>query len=157
MGRESAGAAELDLIQQALRERGSQRIESPASIARTLADHGVHLKHPEILEADLRWREREELALFGSEELNFTTIEAALMWIEKVGALEQQVDLRKLVLPLKVELEYMAASMQIPLPQRLIAAEVAQWLAILLQNPSIFADWLILRRQSPEFQARFNS
>lgn len=158
MGKESAGAAELEFIQQTLVERlGAHGRESPASIARMLADEGVRLEHPEILEADVRWREREEFALFTSEELNFTTIDAAITWIEKLSASHDQAELRKTVLPIKAELELVAKSIQIPLPDRLIAAEVAHWLSVLLQNPPIFAEWLVLRRQSPEFSARFNA
>lgn len=156
--KESAGAAELELIQQTLVERlGAQGRESPASIARTLADNGVRLQHPEILETDVSWREREEFAFFLSEELNLTTIDAATAWIEKISAANDQAALRKTVLPIKAELELVAKSMQIPLPDRLIAAEVAHWLSVLLQNPPIFADWLILRRQSPEFRERFKT
>lgn len=158
MGKESVGASELELIQQTLVERlGTHGRESPAAIARTLADQGVRLVHPEILEADVRWREREEFAAFTSEELNFTTIDSALAWIEKLAALPDPAGLRVFVLQLKTELELVAKSMQIPLPDRLIALEVGHWLTVWLQNPPIFADWLVLRRQSPEFRARFSS
>ncbi|HET9478057.1 MAG TPA: hypothetical protein VFO72_01845 [Pyrinomonadaceae bacterium] len=158
MARESAGAAELEFIQQTLVERlGSQGRESPAAIARTLADEGVRLQHPEILEADVRWRERHAVGLFTSEELNFTNIEVAIAWVEKLATLPAPAELRAFVLQLKTELELVAKSMQIPLPDRLIALEVAHWLTVWLQNPPIFADWLVLRRQSPEFRARFSS
>lgn len=158
LAKESVGAAELDEIQQVLIERlGNQGRESPAAIARALADQGVRLRHPEVLDADVRWRERELFSLFSPEELNFTTIEAALAWVEKLGALPQEFDARKFVLPVKAELELAAKSMRIALPERLIAAEVAHWLTVWLQNPPIFADWLTLRRQSPEFQARFKT
>ena len=156
-GNESAGAAELDQIQQALLERfGAQGSESPAAIARTLADDGVRLRHPEILEADARWRERERLSLFTSEELNFTSIDAAIVFVEKISGLPQGPDLRSLVMQLKVELESVAKSMKIPLPDRLIALEVAHWLTVWLQNPPIFSDWLVLRRESAEFRERFH-
>lgn len=155
-GNESAGAAELDQIQQALLERfGAQGRESPASVARTLADNGVRLKHPEILETDVLWREREQASLFA--ELNFENIEAAIVWVEKLGATPDDAELRKSVLQVKAELELVAKSMRIPLPDRLIALEVAHWLTVWLQNPSIFADWLVLRRESAEFRDRFNS
>ena len=79
-GNESAGAAEFEQLQQALVERfGAQGRVGPASIARTLADNGVRLKHPEVLDADVRWREREQVSLFTSEELNFTSIDAAVV------------------------------------------------------------------------------
>lgn len=156
-GNESAGAAELDQLQQALLESfGTQGSESPASIARTLAENGVHLKHPEILEADVQWREREQVSLFTSEELNFTSIDVANAFVEKLAGLPQGTELRSLVLQLKVELESVAKSMRIPLPDRLVAVEVAHWLTIWLQNPAIFPDWLALRRESAEFRERFH-
>jgi hypothetical protein len=153
-GNESAGAAELDRIQQALVERfGAQGRESPAAIARTLADNGVRLKHPEILAADVRWREQG--SLFSPEELTFTNIDEAIVFAEKLAGLPQGAEVRSLVLQLKAELEWMAKSMRIPLPDRLLALEVAHWLTIWLQNPPIFSDWLVLRRESTEFRERF--
>ncbi|HEV2834079.1 MAG TPA: hypothetical protein VGW58_02115 [Pyrinomonadaceae bacterium] len=147
-GKDSAGAAELDLIQQKLIERlGVQGSESPASIARTLADQGVHLRHPEVLEADVRWREREVLTVFTSDELNFATIEAASSWIEKLNGLPPSPGLRGVVLQIKTELSSVATSRQVPSNEREVANEVAQWLTVWLQNPAIFADWLALRRE----------
>src|SRR5687767_3643078 len=135
MGLETAGAAELQLIQNALFEKlGAQGRESPASIARTLADHGVRLRHPEVFEADVRWREREMFAGFSYEELNFTTIEAALAWIEKLTALPLEAELRRFVVQIKTELELLAGSKKISLREREAAAEVAHWLTVWLQN-----------------------
>jgi len=45
--------------------------------------------------------------------------------------------------------------MRIALPERLVAAEVAQWLSVWLQNPPLFPAWLSLRRESSEFLDRF--
>ena len=154
-GNETAGAAELDQVQQALVERfGAQGRESPAVIARTLADNGVRLKHPEVLEADVRWREQS--SLFTSEELNFTSIDAAIAFADKLAGLQQGPELRSLVLQLKAELEWVAKSMRVPLADRLVALEVARWLTIWLQNPPIFPEWLVLRRDSAEFRERFH-
>lgn len=157
-GQETAGAAELEVIQQALVEKfGAQGRESPASIARTLADNGVRLKHPEVFEADVRWREREVFTPFSYDELNFTTIEAALAWIEKLTALPpEDAGLRRFVVQIKTELEALAGSKKISLREREVAGEVAHWLAVWLQNPPIFADWLSLRRQSAEYRERFD-
>ena len=156
-GLETAGAAELELIQKTLFEKlGAQGRESPASIARILADHGVPLKHPEVLEADVRWREREMFAGFSYEELNFTTIEAGLAWVEKLTALPPEAELRRFVVQIKTELELLAASKKISLREREVAEEVAHWLTVWLQNPPIFADWLSLRRQSAEYLKRFD-
>jgi acyl-CoA thioesterase len=156
MDNESAGAAELELIQERLLEKSNTQVrESPASIARTLADSGVRLRHPEILEAELRWRESRDMALFAPEELNFTTLETAVAWVEKLSALEPRPELRSLVLQVKTELGLVATSKQVPVREKQIATEIAEWLTVWLQNPPIFSDWLILRRQSPEFRERF--
>lgn len=155
---ESAGAAELELIQEQLLARSNTQVrESPASIARTLADNGVRLRHPEVLAADLRWRQRQEIALFAPEELSFPTIEGAVAWMEKLSTLELQPELRSLVLQVKTELGLLATSKHVPANEKQIAAEVAEWLTVWLQNPPIFADWLTLRRESPDFQMRFKS
>lgn len=154
-GNDPAGAAELDQIQQALVEHfGVQGRETPAAIARTLAENGARLKHPEILEADVRWREQS--SLFTSEELDFTSIDVANAFAGKLAGLSQSAELRSLVLQLKAELEWVAKSMRVPLPDRLLALEVAHWLTVWLQNPAIFPDWLILRRESSEFRERFH-
>jgi hypothetical protein len=157
-GQETAGAAELELIQKALFEKlGAQGRESPASIARILADHGVRLKHPEVFDADVRWRKHEMFSGFSYEELNFTTIEAGLAWVEKLTALPADAGLRRFVLQIKSELELLAGSKKISLREREVAAEVAHWLTVWLQNPPIFADWLSLRRQSAEYRERFDA
>jgi len=152
MGREVVGASELSFIQEAVVTRFGSLI-SPASIARVLADHGARLGHPEILQADARWRV--EQLLFTAEDLDLANVEAALRLINKV---EHQFDtdaagrerLRQAVRGLKTEIDSLAA-------RNPLAAEVSQWLTVWLQNPGIFADWLTLRQNTPEFRERFLS
>ena len=84
MEKEVVGSPELELIQQALAVRFGT-IVSLASIARTLADHGVPLGHPAILAADLLWRER--TSLFTQEDLSFGSLESASALIEKIEGL----------------------------------------------------------------------
>ncbi|HKP81367.1 MAG TPA: hypothetical protein VJT69_05090, partial [Pyrinomonadaceae bacterium] len=84
MDKEVVGAPELESIQETIAESFGASV-SPASIARALADHGVRLGHPEILQADVRWRERN--LLFTPEDLTFGTIDAANALIEKVESL----------------------------------------------------------------------
>ena len=154
-GNEVVGAAELDLIESAVVEHFGSSI-SPAAIARVLADEGARLGHPEILKADASWREKQ--LLFTAEDLEFTNIEAALRLIEKVEHLWGQFEsdaamrehLRRAVRSLKIELDSLSINKQ-------LAAEVSQWLAVWLQNPQIFAEWLSLRQNTPEFRQRFLS
>ena len=146
-GSDVVGAGELRLIQDELVRRfGSE--SSPASIARVLADHGVRLGHPEILQVDSRWREQQHL--FTPEELAFDTIDAASAFIEKLQQLPQTASLRQSVLQIKQELEFLAK-------RRAVAREVAQWLTVWLQNPKIFAEWLELRHSTTEFQELFGT
>ena len=155
LGNEVVGASELDLIAAALVERFGSAI-SPASIARVLADHGTPLRHPEILQADASWRQRQ--LLFTAEDLEITNIEAARGLINRVEHLRQQFEsdppmrehLRQAIRSLKSELDSLSSSSQ-------LAAEVAEWLTVWLQNPPIFAEWLTLRQNTAEFRQRFSS
>jgi len=146
-GREVVGAGELSLINDALVQRFGSG-SSPASIARVLADHGARLGHPEILQADSRWRERQHL--FTPDDLAFDTIEAANAFIEKLQQLEQTQSLRQSVQQIKQELDFLAT-------KRAVAREAAQWLTVWLQNPQIFTEWLDLRRSTVEFQELFGT
>jgi hypothetical protein len=152
---EVVGAPELESIQETIAERFGTSV-GPASIARALADHGVRLGHPEILQADLLWRERNQL--FTPEDLTFGTIDAANALIEKIESLGQQSEnehLRHEVRQFKTELDLLAANDKAP--NRELAQEIAQWLTIWLQTPQIFSEWLSLRRSTADFQARFSS
>jgi hypothetical protein len=158
MDKELAGASELSLIQEAVLERFGTPV-SPAAVARTLADHGVRLGQPQILEADLQWRER--TSLFTPDDLTFGTLHAATVLMDKVENLRQQFELdqsalenlRQSVFQLKNELEIVAASPKSS--NKDLAQEVTQWLTVWLRNPPIFKEWLALRRNTADFQERF--
>jgi hypothetical protein len=159
IGKDVVGAADLELISRAVVERFGTSM-SPAVIARTLADEGVRLGHPEILGADFSWRER--VALFTPEDLTFGTLDAANALIDKIQLLYEQFNsdpsarehLRQSVLQIKTELELLAGSQKAG--NRDLAAEAAHWLTIWLQTPQIFTEWLSLRRTTPEFRQRFS-
>ena len=155
-GKQTAGASELELLQQGLLA-SCGAAESPASIARTLADHGVTLRYPEIMEADQRWRLGRMTVLFAPEDLNVSTLEEATALIEKIERLRREFGgndarlehLRQSVRRMKAELDLM--------PNLLLAQELAQWLTVWLQNSRIFEEWLALRRATAEFRERFES
>src|SRR6266850_6533107 len=82
---ESVGAHELQQIQQALREKfGEGGLESPASIARTVADEGAVLRHREVFEADAKWRERLIANNAPLESLGFASLVDASESIRKL-------------------------------------------------------------------------
>jgi len=153
-GKDLVGAADLNVIQEALTERFGTD-QSPSSIARVLADHGARLGHPEILQADTRWRERRQL--FTPDDLAFDTIDAASAFIEKLGQVEDPESLRPSILLIKSELDVLATLPTVPANRRAVAREAAQWLTVWLQTPQIFPEWLALRRSTTEFQELFGT
>lgn len=153
LDRDVVGASELNSIQQALSKRFASE-SSPASIARVLADHGARLGHPEILQADTRWRERQHF--FTPDDLSFDSITAALAFIEKLQQADDQPSLRQSVQTIKHELDYLTTS-KAPANRRAVAREAAQWLTVWLQNPQIFPEWLELRRSTNEFRELFGT
>jgi hypothetical protein len=168
MNRESVGASDLKAIQRAIVGKyGEGALESPASIARTLADHGARLRHPEILACDTRWRENRAFGLFAPGELDFATIGAAISSVDKLDALRRQFEqendtiglgqLRDLVLQIKRELKLLGGAVGMDEGNRYVTQEVVQWLTVWLQNPLIFGDWLSLRRRSSDFLKKFES
>ena len=157
LGSDSLGVRELELIQSALEQTfGRTGIESPARIARTLADLGVPLRHPEILNADLIWREAQVEKLFEEGEIDFGTIELAVSSVKviemrrikflELGDDEGVESLKEHVREIKAELTLLNSE---------LAVEIVEWLAIWLQNSEIFSDWLDLRQKSPEFVGKF--
>jgi len=147
MEKEVVGASELGVIESAVVERFGTAM-SPASIARVLADHGARLGHPEILQADARWREKQ--LLFTADDLEFGDLAAARKLIDKIQQSGGDPAMRQSVRTLKTELDSLSSGNQ-------LAAEVAQWLGVWLQNPQIFAEWLVLRQNTAEFRERFLS
>jgi hypothetical protein len=159
---ESVGARELEQIQNVVGERfDAGAVESPASIARTLADEGAILRHPEVLNFDTEWRGRELAALLAPDELNFSDLVEAEESIKKLDALRRTLErdgeehrLRRLgevALKFKQDALIVARSKSVEKQQRLEAKEIVQWLTVWLQEPNLFEDWLSLRQRSPEF------
>jgi hypothetical protein len=153
-GREIVGAAELSMIQTALTERFGSAA-SPASIARVLADHGARLGHPEVLQADVRWRERQHV--FTPDDLAFDTIDSAFAFIDKLQQADDPQSLRQSVQLIKHELEHLILVPTVPANRRAVAREAAQWLTVWLQNLQIFPEWLELRRSTDEFRELFGT
>ncbi|MBA2525744.1 MAG: hypothetical protein H0V18_08180 [Pyrinomonadaceae bacterium] len=159
---ESVGAGELKQIQEVIRQRfGDGSLDSPASIARILADEGAVLRHPEVLSLDTEWRERKLSALISSDELSFSGLAQASASIKKLDTMRRKFEqnseqqqlrrLREMTLNFKQDALGVARSKTVARQKRLEAKEIAQWLTVWLQSPDIFDDWLSLRQRSPEF------
>lgn len=163
---ESVGALELEQIQQALGEKfGAGASASPASIARVVADEGAVLRHPEVFEWDVKWREENLKQGAFANGLDFSDLTSAFESVVKLEEkrLQHQSEnkaaslkkLRDAVSAARKNLLLRAGSRIIDGDSRQQLKEISEWLTIWLQSPELFSDWLDLRRRSPEFRAKF--
>jgi hypothetical protein len=161
---ESVGAREIDQIQQVLHEKlGAGAIESPASFARVVADEGAALRHPEVFEFDLKWREGKLNGTISS--FDFSSLQTALESFSAVESrrreLEEQKNeaalqrLREVITGARQDSLLIARSKIVAAPQRAEAKEIAEWLRVWLVAPELFRDWLDLRMRSAEFRKKF--
>ena len=169
------GEPELGEIQAALfKQLGAGAEMSPAAIARVLADEGAELRHPEVIEFDARWREakieKESRQLKGLDELltarplQLKKTEVLIKKLEKLrrsaetsGDLAALRKARTLAVSGRQQAELLAKDRTLSQEERAEQAEIVEWLKVWIQTPVLFADWLELRRRSPEFQKRFSA
>ena len=163
---ESVGADELEQIQLVLGEKfGEGALESPASIARTVADEGAVLRHPEIFDCDLKWRKRKmEKGMLG-DQLTFQDLSSAFESVVKIEEKRLQLkidteakglqELGEIVAAARRESLLRATSKILQENERKQAQEISEWLRVWLQAPELFSDWLDLRRRSPDFRKKF--
>ncbi len=165
---DSVGAREIERIQQALLEKfGAGAVESPASIARTVADEGAVLRHPEVFDCDAQWRERKLADPGIAGELSFANLAHAAESFVKLDRERQRLEgendddglkrLRRLIVEIRADTQLRAQSKIVDAAERDEAREISDWLRIWLQSPELFLDWLDLRQCSPEFLKKFGS
>jgi hypothetical protein len=173
LGSSSVGRRELLEIQTILRrELGEGAMKSPAAIARVLADNGADLRHPEIIQCDSEWREHEierdddkfkplagetfarPLSLIQARDL-IDKLEKLRIIFEESGDVAALKRLRSVAMEARKAAETLAQDRKADGSGRLEQAEVAEWLAIWIQTPTLFADWLELRQRSDEFVEKF--
>jgi hypothetical protein len=163
---ESVGARELEAVMEALTARfGEGAIESPARIARVLADEGAELRHSEVLEADARWRTGDPYEAVFRNVLKFSTFDEAAASIKRLDNLRREYKRRndkeglrrvhETVLKGKQRAQMIAKNVSVNERKRAEKEEIAEWFTVWLRQPEIFDDWLILRRRSPDFRQRF--
>ena len=82
---ESVGAKELEAVREAVRERfGEGAVESPARVARVLADEGAELRHAEVLAMDVQWRTQDPYEPMFRNVVKFSNFdEAAATMLER--------------------------------------------------------------------------
>lgn len=157
---DSIGTIEIEQIQSAIQKMfGKGAVESPASIARRLADEGVMLRHPEVIECDAAWRARVLAPSNITEALDFSSLEAATRSLDKLESLRrdgvQNDSELAVVADYRKDVLLVANSRIADEATRAEAREIALWLEIWLTQPDLFRDWLNLRKTSEEFRGRF--
>lgn len=162
---ESVGSRELEQIQEALHQRfGEGGQESPAAIARTVADEGAVLRHPEIFECDKNWRLRRLSSHAYEQELDFSDFDRAIASFDVLDKTLLSISahdgdavtkLRDAVSNSRQNVLLHSRSKILGADEREHAKEISQWLAVWLQSPQLFSDWLELRKRSTEFRNKF--
>jgi hypothetical protein len=173
LGRTAIGEPELREIQQSVRSAfGEPADESPAAIARVLADAGAELRHPEVIEFDACWREakieseREKSKgledFLAGKPLRLRKAAALIRKLEKLrkssessGDQISSKQARDAAVNGRQIAESLAKDRTLNQTQRDEQAEIAEWLKLWIQTPSLFEDWLELRRRSPDFKGKF--
>ena len=163
---ETVGARELEEIAAVVRERfGAGASESPAQVARLLADEGAELRHAEVLEADARWRARDPYEAMFRNVLKFADFAQAAGSLRQMENLRREFArkqdqaglrrVRELALKGKQRAQMIARNQTVNERKRAEKAEIAEWFTVWLQTPELFQDWLHLRQRAPEFRQRF--
>jgi hypothetical protein len=174
LGRLKVGASELRKIQNSIQETfGAGAVESPAAIARVLADEGAELRHPQVIEFDARWREaalKKEAKRFGRLEASVAgrplRLQQAEAFIKKLERLRNDSErtgdkaawksAQKIAVDARQLAHSMARNLTLDQTTRAEQTEIAEWLAVWIQTPNLFAEWLELRRRSAEFREKFS-
>jgi hypothetical protein len=169
--RPSVGERELRAIQREMVKRfGKGAVVGPALLARLLADEGAELRHPEVIELDARWREKQiesdELSghreVVGAKPLTLKQAETLIRKFERqrrqFERARDQSRIRQLMdsaISTRQAAHTFAKDRGLERVQRAEQAEIAQWLSVWIQTPKLFDEWLDLRRHSPEFRKKF--
>ncbi len=163
---ETVGAHELAEIMATVQKQfGKGASESPAQVARRLADEGAELRHAEVLEADARWRARDPYEAMFRNVLKFADFAQATQSLRQLENLRREFArkkdqegirrVRELALKGKRRAQMIARNPAVSELKRAEKTEIAEWFTVWLQTPEIFQDWVHLRRRAPEFQQRF--
>ena len=176
LGAPRVGENELRQVQKVLAQEfvAADTPASPAAIARILADEGAEMRHPEIIEFDARWREariKREAERFGDLErissANPMSREQGEALLHELEALRQRfaaaadseglAELITFAANARRAAQLLAKDPASDSIRRAEQLEISQWIKVWIQTPNLFADWLALRKSSPEFRKQFGA
>jgi len=165
---ESVGRPEIEAIRAAIEgEFGPAAVDSPMIIARLLADEGAELRHSEILELyvglakdrpyDAAFRNIVQLENFDETAASIRNLENLRQSYMASNDREGLRLVRDAGIRAKDELNARAEKESGDAAYKLRSQESSDWFGVWLQTPTIFDNWLDLRRESPEFQEKFGT
>ena len=163
---ESVGAQEIEAIEIAVEAQfGKAAVESPMTIARTLADEGAELRHSEIMELYLSRAADRPYDAALRRILRLESLTSALSSIRELENLRRKYaadadkeglrHARQAALDAKKELSRRLNDPRVEDVQRQVATEINEWLSHWLQTPQLFADWVEMRQRSRDFVETF--
>jgi hypothetical protein len=163
---ESVGAKEIRRISDVVRKRfGEGAVESPASIARLLADEGAELRHAEVLSLDVQVREFDQYGAVFKNVLKFADFEQAAATLKRLENLRKHFKRKGDIDGLRLVREtaqkgkeralMISRNAAVDQKKRDEKAEIAEWFAVWQRQPEIFADWVELRQRSKDFRKKF--
>jgi len=174
LGKPAVGQRVLLRIQQTIGEEFGEAVgESPVAIARVLADEGAELHHPEVIECDARWREprieartkkfRNLEKLISNAPLDLKRTEALISKFEELRQRFERNDDQEALAVLLTSArharrvaESIAVDRSADKTRRVEQSEIAEWLKVWIQTPSLCANWIDLRKRSDEFKSKFS-
>lgn len=163
---ESVGAAELEAIETVVTEcYGENAADTPMIVARLLADEGAVLRHPEILELDVRQRLNSPYDAMFRNLLRLTDldeVERSLRHLENLrkkfisGPDGEGLRLvKEAAISAKERARRRAEEAGQDTKDGSEFAEAAEWITIWLQSPEVFESWVRARRNSASFREQF--
>jgi hypothetical protein len=158
-------AREIAVINQALIEEfGEGGAMTPAEIARILHDEDLPVRFDQIFRMMTKTEKYENaFALFLQNE-NLAEAEQSIRRIDELRRrylkAGDRTGVRFAFEAARTAKQYAAEASQSPrlrAAQRKEQAEISEWFNVWLQTPDLFAQWLELRKASPEFKTAFGN
>jgi hypothetical protein len=150
--------------QELIAEFGEGGAMAPAEIARVLTDEEIPVRYDQVF---VMATPLEKYQRIFDGVLRFDSLAAAAASIRRIDELYRKFQrlgdrqgmrlARELALKGKRRAAGLAHQEKVGDRKRAEKAEIAQWFSVWLQTPSLFEQWLELRKAAPEFKREFAS
>ena len=152
---DTVGAKEIEAIEEVLRDvYGESALESPMSLARSLADEGAELRHSEIMELFVARYEAEPYTAEFRNIYKLDSLSKAQASIRSLENLRRKFETEGDKNGIRLIRER-AIETKKKLGKTPVEREVTQWLTVWLQTPEAFENWLSLRKRSKDYKEKF--